>query len=246
MPPSADLSHSERQRYSRQLLLPEFARAQAQLKAANVLVVGAGGLGCPVISYLAGAGVGRLRIADSDTVSLSNLHRQTLYITADIGRPKAQAAAARAQLVNPFVALETAPALSAHNAPALLEGVTLVIDASDNAATRYLVHDCCTAAGLPWVWGAASGTAGMVSVFDDKFGLRDLFSQTQSEAQLDCASGVLGPLLGVVGSVMATEALKVISGQGEPLYLKLWVHDALSLHTRLIALKRPSGDATHL
>ncbi len=230
------------------MLLPEFAQAQQKLKAASVLVVGAGGLGCPVVSYLAGAGVGRLRISDGDTVALSNLHRQMLYTVSDIGRSKAQTAAARAQHINPFVAVEAAPALSSENAPALLQGVTLVVDASDNFATRYLVNDLCQAANFPWVWGAASGLEGMVSVFDAQFGLRDVFPEQGSEPNMsgpddatDCqTAGVLGPLLSVVGGVMATEALKVLSAQGQSLYLKLWSYDSLSARTRLITLKRPA------
>lgn len=233
------LTRPELRRYSRQMLLPEFA-AQERLKAAQVLVVGAGGLGCPVIQYLAGAGVGRLRISDGDVVSVSNLHRQTLYTTHDVGRPKAQVAAARAQQVNPYTALEAAPALTRENAAALLDGVNLVIDATDNFASRYLVHDLCVAAGLPWVWGAASGLEGMVSRFDAQFGLRDLFpdGDGENDETADCNTiGVLGPVLGVVGSVMAAEALGYLAGL-EGLYLKLWSYDTLSARTRLISLKK--------
>lgn len=237
------LSRGELRRYGRQLLLPEFAGTQERLKAARVLVVGAGGLGCPVIAYLAGAGIGQLRIADGDTVSLSNLHRQTLYTTADVGRSKAQVAAARAQQVNPHVRVEAAPALSAETAPALLGGVDLVIDASDNFTARYLVHDVCTAADLPWVWGAAGGLEGMVSVFGPDFGLRDVFPTPDGAESCDDI-GVVGPLLGVVGSVMALEALKVLTGQTDVLSGRLWTYDALSARTRVVRLGGPTSAGT--
>ncbi|GAA3998300.1 HesA/MoeB/ThiF family protein [Deinococcus rubellus] len=239
----AALSRTELRRYGRQLLLPEFADSQERLKAAHVLVIGAGGLGCPVISYLAGAGAGFLRIADGDTVSLSNLHRQTLYTTADVGRSKAQAAAARAQQVNPYVGVEAAPALSPETAPALLEGVDLVIDASDNFTARYLVHDACTAAGLPWVWGAAGGFEGMVSVFGPDFGLRDVFATPDGAESCDDI-GVVGPLLGVVGSVMALEALKILTGQADVLSGRLWTYDALSARVRIVRLGKTISAGT--
>ncbi|WP_161881223.1 HesA/MoeB/ThiF family protein [Deinococcus alpinitundrae] len=243
IPDPPTLSRGELRRYGRQLLLPEFATTQERLKAARVLVVGAGGLGCPVIAYLAGAGIGFLRIADGDTVSLSNLHRQTLYTTADVGRSKAQAAAARAQQVNPYVRVEATPALSTETAPALLEGIDLVIDASDNFTARYLVHDACTAAGLTWVWGAAGGFEGMVSVFGPGFGLRDVFPTPDGAESCDDI-GVVGPLLGVVGSVMAVEALKVLTGQAETLAGRLWTYDALSARTRIVRLGPPISVGT--
>lgn len=247
-PSRPTLSRPELKRYSRQMLLPEFAQSQERFGAASLLLVGAGGLGCPIVSYLAGAGVGRLRISDSDTVDVSNLHRQTLYTSADVGRPKAQAAAARAQQINPFVQVQAVPALSAENAVELLSGIDLVIDASDNFSTRYLVEAECRRRGLPWVWGAASGLEGMVSVFDAQFGLSDLFSPEDSLAAptADCATtGVWGPLLGVVGSVMASQALLRLSGESG-LYLKLWTYDSLSAQARLITLKRPTEAQSRL
>ncbi|WP_420594970.1 HesA/MoeB/ThiF family protein [Deinococcus sp.] len=232
-----NLSRGELRRYSRQLLLPEFADTQAQLKAACVLVVGAGGLGCPVIAYLAGAGVGKLRIADSDTVSLSNLHRQTLYTTADVGRSKAETAAARAQQVNPHVRVGAVPKLTAENAPVLLSGVNLVVDATDNFTARYLIHDVCTAAGLPWVWGAAGGLSGMVSVFGPALGLRQVFPTPDGAESCD-EIGVAGPLLGIVGSVMALEVMKVLTQQPETLAGQLWTYDALSCQVRVMRLRQ--------
>lgn len=235
MSPQDPLSRDELRRYSRQLLLPELAQGQQRLKAARVLLVGLGGLGSPLLGYLAGAGVGALRLSDPDRVGLSNLHRQTLYSSADLGRPKAGLAAARAQLQNPHVRVETAPALSAENAAELLEGVTLAVDATDNFETRHALSDACAAAGVPLVWGAAAGTEGMVSVFAGGRRLRDLFPTP--EGAEDCATaGVFGPLVGVVGAQMAAEALKLLTGVGEPLTGRLWLYDALSGRVRLLSL----------
>nr|WP_246581114.1 HesA/MoeB/ThiF family protein [Deinococcus aestuarii] len=225
-------------RYSRQLLVPEWlaSGAQERVRAASVLVVGAGGLGGPVIAQLAGAGVGRLVIADGDTVDPSNLHRQTLFTAADVDRPKAGVAAARAQALNPFVRVETAPFLDGENADALVARVGLVVDATDNFATRYTLADACTRAGREWVWGAASGTSGLVSVFGPGLGLRDVFPDPGGAESCDEA-GVLGPVPNVVGSVMALEALKILGGVGEPLRGRLWTFDALEGAVRVIGLR---------
>ena len=230
------LTRDELRRYSRQLLLPEFEAAQERLRAARVLVVGLGGLGAPVVQLLAGAGVGALRLSDGDAVGLSNLHRQALYASADVGRPKAEAAAAWVAAHNPHVRVETVPAFDPANADALLSGVTLAVDATDNFAARYALSDACLAAGISLVYGAAAGVEGMVTVFaPDGPGLRGLFPEAP-EAE-DCATlGVLGPLTGVVGSVMANEALKLLAGAGEPFTGRLWLYDALSGRSRSIAL----------
>ncbi|WP_293913518.1 HesA/MoeB/ThiF family protein [Deinococcus sp.] len=238
-----DLSRAELRRYGRQMLLPEFEAHQQRLSAARVLVVGAGGLGCPVIAYLAGAGVAELRIADSDTVALSNLHRQTLYTQADVGRSKAGVAAARAQAVNPFVRVRALPELTEDNAPEFMVGTDLVIDATDNFAARYLIHDQCRAAGLPWVWGAASALEGMVSVFGPRWGLREVFP-TPGGAESCAEVGVAGPLTGVVGSVMAMEALKVLSDHPDTLSGQLWTYDALSARVRIVRLREPISSQT--
>lgn len=242
-PAGTELSRAELRRYSRQLLLPEWhaAGAQERLRAARVLVVGAGGLGGPVVTQLAGAGVGFLRVSDGDTVALSNLHRQTHFSHGDVGRPKAATLCARAQALNPHVAVEAAPALTPENAATLLAGVQLVVDATDNFAARYAVADACAAAGLPCVWGAASGVSGMVSVFGPALGLRDVFPDASGEESCDEA-GVLGPLPNVVGSLMALEALKVLGGVGETLVGRLWTFDALTLHTRIIRLRPPVSE----
>ena len=236
------LSRSELRRYSRPLLVPEWqeAGAQERLKAARVLVVGAGGLGGPVILQLAGAGVGQLGVADGDTVSLSNLHRQTLFTVADVGRGKAQVACARAQQLNPYVVLTPLPALTPEEAPALFAGYDLVIDATDNFETRYAIADACTAAGLSWVWGAASGTSGLLSVFGPGCGLRDVFPVPDESGSCDEA-GVLGPVPNIVGGMMAQEALKVLGGVGQPLYGRLWTFDALSGRSRVLSLNPRAG-----
>ncbi|MFK7603283.1 HesA/MoeB/ThiF family protein [Deinococcus sp. SM5_A1] len=234
------LSREELRRYSRQLLVPEWleAGAQERLRRASVLVVGAGGLGGPVITLLAGAGVGRLLIADGDTVGISNLHRQTQFTAADVGRPKAEVAAARAQAINPFVQISTAPRLDPEDMQRAADGVTLVVDATDNFETRYAIADACAQSGREWVWGAASGSSGLVSVFGPRFGLRDLFP-TPGDAPSCDETGVLGPVPQVVGSLMAQEALKVLGGVGEPLRGRLWTYEALSGRVRLLTLKSP-------
>ncbi|ULH16569.1 HesA/MoeB/ThiF family protein [Deinococcus sp. KNUC1210] len=237
------LTRDELRRYSRPLLVPEWAEsgAQERLKAARVLVVGAGGLGCPVISALAGAGVGTLAIADGDTVSLGNLHRQTLYTTADVGRLKAEAAAARAQLVNPNVRVQALPALTAENALPLVQTADLTIDCTDNFETRYLINDACVAAGQRWVWGAAGGLEGMVSVFGPTCTLRGLFPDPAGAESCDTI-GVLGPLLGVIGSLMAAEALKLLAGPdfvraATTLEGTLLTYDLLNARIRRIELR---------
>ncbi|MPY67450.1 HesA/MoeB/ThiF family protein [Deinococcus sp. SDU3-2] len=232
------LTREELRRYSRSLLVPEWleAGAQERLKAARVLVVGAGGLGGPVLLHLAGSGVGQLVISDGDTVDLSNLHRQTHFSSHDLGRPKAQAAAERLQALNPWVEVETVPALNAANAAALIAEADLVVDATDNFDTRYLIADTCTAQGREWVWGAASGTSGLVSVFGPSLGLRDIFPDPADA--LSCAEvGVLGPVPAVVGHVMALEALKLLGEVGEPLRGRLWTFDGLTAGVRTLRLR---------
>ncbi|WP_425147270.1 HesA/MoeB/ThiF family protein [Deinococcus sp.] len=247
---SDPLTRSEVQRYSRPLLVPEWAQsgAQERLKAARVLVVGAGGLGCPAISYLAGAGVGTLAVSDSDTVSLSNLHRQTLYSTFDLGRPKAELAAARAQAVKPQGAVQVLPALTAATALETVRAYDLTLDCTDNFVTRYLINDACTELGQRWVWGAAGGLEGMLSVFGPGCSLRDVFPDPAGAESCD-EIGVLGPLLGVIGSLMAAEAIKLLAGPdflsagGRTLEGTLLLYDLLSARIRQIELRpaRPSA-----
>lgn len=236
----ASLSRAELRRYARPLLVPEWEKAGAQekLKHSSVLVIGAGGLGGAVIAPLAGAGVGQLTIADGDTVSLSNLHRQTLFSSADVGRLKAEVACARAQGINPFVQVRAEAEFTPQNAAALVAQAELVVDATDNFQTRYLIADACQAAGKNWVWGAAGGTTGMVSVFTPQFGLRQLFPDPAQAESCD-AIGVLGPVPNLVGQMMACEVLKVLGGVGESLVGRLWTFEALTGQVRVIRLAVP-------
>ncbi|MDL2345765.1 HesA/MoeB/ThiF family protein [Deinococcus sp. MIMF12] len=235
---SDPLTREELRRYSRPLLVPEWldAGAQERLKAARVLVVGAGGLGGPVALHLAGSGVGQLVISDGDTVDLSNLHRQTHFSSADLDRPKAQAVAERVQALNPWVSVETAPALDEANAEALISRADLVVDATDNFETRYLIADTCTRLEREWVWGAASGTSGLLSVFGPSLGLRDVFPDP-ADAPSCAEAGVLGPVPAIVGHVMALEALKVLGAVGEPLRGRLWTFDGLTAGVRTLRLQ---------
>lgn len=229
------LSRDDIERYSRQLLLPGFSQGMAGVRRARVLLVGVGGLGSPLAAYLAGAGVGALTLCDDDRVSLSNLQRQVLYGTPDLGRLKAEVAAARVQGANPGVRVRVAPALTRDNAADLVATHDLVVDASDNFTARYLVSDACAAAEKTSVWGAAGGFEGMLSVFGNDVTLRDVFPEPSGD---DCDTvGVLGPLLGVVASGMAVEVLKVLSGVGAPLRGRLWTYDALSGRVRIIRLR---------
>ena len=230
-------SREELRRYSRQILVPEIALAgQGRLKSSSVLVIGAGGLGSPVTQYLVAAGVGRVGICEFDALELHNLQRQTLYSSDQVGRPKLEAALERLAAVNPEVKLEGFQKLTPENAIEMFSGFDLIVDASDNFATRYLISDTCVQLEKPWVWGAAQGLEGMVSVFDSRLSLRDAFPNPP-ESQGDCDTlGVLGPLLAVIGGMMASEAIKHLVGL-ETLYGKLWTFDALSSQVRMLKLK---------
>lgn len=229
----------ELRRYSRQILLPQVALAgQDRLRRSSVLVVGAGGLGSPVLSYLAAAGVGRLGLAEHDLVDATNLQRQVLFSTADVGRRKSDAAVERIRALNAGVAVTAFGRLDAGNAEEAVRAHDLVVDAADNFATRYLVSDTCSWVGRTWVWGAAQGFDGMASVFDAGLTLRDAFPNPP-ESQDNCDTiGVFGPLVGVVGAVMAGEALKALLGL-PTLRGRLWLYDALEGETRTLSLDPP-------
>lgn len=234
------LTLEERQRYRRHLQLPEIGESgQARLKAARVLVVGAGGLGCPVLQYLAAAGMGTLGIADADTVEASNLQRQILYGPSDLGQPKAVVAAREVQRINPLVNCQVYQLrVSRSNVESLLADYDLVVDGTDNFATRYLLNDACVSHGLPLVSGAIYRFEGQVSVFNYRGGptYRCLFPAPPGPADApNCeATGVLGVLPGLIGTAQATEVLKVIIGLGEVLSGRLWVFDALTFQTRTL------------
>jgi molybdopterin/thiamine biosynthesis adenylyltransferase/rhodanese-related sulfurtransferase len=226
------------ERYRRHLNLGELGVAgQQRLLAGRVLLVGAGGLGCPVAQYLAAAGVGHLGIIDDDVVDVSNLQRQVLYGTADVGRPKTEVAAERIRALNPDVQLTLhRERLTSGNAKALLAGWDVVVDGSDNFPTRYLVNDACVLLGVPCVYGAILRFDGQAAVFDARRGpcYRCLFPEPPPPGSVpSCAEGgVLGVLPGLIALVQATEALKLVAGIGEPLVGRFLQYDALDLSFR--------------
>lgn len=221
-------------RYARQLVLREIGGAgQQALRAASVFVVGAGGLGAPAALYLAAAGVGRIVIADHDQVALSNLQRQVIYRTADIGRDKVVAAAERLLDLNDAVAIEPLPqAVTARNVRALVAGHDLILDGSDDFATRLTVSDACVAEGKTLVSGAIGRWSGQVGVFHGKPCYRCFVREVPPDAETCAAVGVVGALAGVIGSMMALEAVKLITGAGEPLSGRLLIYDSLTVEAR--------------
>jgi adenylyltransferase/sulfurtransferase len=241
---ATDFSREELQRYSRHLILPEVGQeGQARLKAGSVLVVGAGGLGSPVALYLAAAGVGRIGIVDFDDVDMSNLQRQIIYCTDDAGKPKVVRAAERLRDLNPDIeVVEHATRLSAANALDVMREYDVVVDGTDNFGTRYLVNDACVMLSKPNVHGAIFRFDGQVSVFAAQDGpcYRCMYpSPPPAEAVPNCAEGgVLGVLAGVVGSLQATEALKLILQIGEPLIGRLLIYDALSMYFDVLNIQR--------
>jgi molybdopterin/thiamine biosynthesis adenylyltransferase len=199
-------------RYSRQLVLPEWSEAaQRAVGAASVLVVGAGALGSPVATYLAGAGVGRLGIVDDGDVELSNLHRQHLHFTPDLGVPKAHSAVAKLGFLNPDIVIEP---YQAAFSPAMVEGIDLVVDCTDSFAARYAVNAACCAAGVPLVEGGVVGMSGLVMAIrpGETACYRCAFPAEPADAPSCAEAGVLGPAAGVVGSLQALEALKLLAG----------------------------------
>ncbi len=237
------LTDSERARYARHLALPEIGLpGQARLKSARVLIVGAGGLGSPAALYLAAAGVGTLGILDCDRVDLSNLQRQVLFDTSMVGMPKASAAAARLAALNPGVRLEPHDLeLSAGNARDLIGRYEVVVDGSDRLATRYVVNDACVLLGRALVSAAIHRFEGQLFTYVPGAGpcYRCLFADVRDGLVANCATaGVLGVLPGVMGTLQATEAIKLITGIGEPLTGRLLVYDALALRFEEFRLQR--------
>lgn len=238
------LTDAELLRYSRQIMLPQCdIEGQEKLKKARVLVLGLGGIGCPAASYLAAAGVGELWLADFDVVEASNLQRQFLYTETDIGRPKALVAAARLAAQNPHVRLHAVTtALDADSLPALLAEVDLVLDGCDNFATRDAVNAACVAQGRPLISAAGIGLAAQLAVFDTRQPTspcyRCLYPQADEAAATCSEAGVLAPVVGVVGTLAATEALKILAGIGQPLIGKLWFWQADAAIMRHLAVRR--------
>ena len=246
--PAAGLSRDEVARYSRHLIIPDLgADGQKRLKNARVLVIGAGGLGAPTLLYLAAAGVGTIGIVDFDVVDESNLQRQIIHGVADVGRPKAQSARDSIVAINPLVQVRLHEVrLDAGNADHLFKQYDLIIDGTDNFATRYLVNDAAALAGKPYVWGSIYRFEGQVSVFwegaPDGRGLnyRDLYPEPPPPGLVpSCAEGgVLGIVCASIASVMSTEAIKLITGIGEPLLGRLLIYDALQMSYRTITIRK--------
>jgi molybdopterin/thiamine biosynthesis adenylyltransferase/rhodanese-related sulfurtransferase len=240
----ADLSREEIARYARHLALPEVTiEGQRRLKRSSVILIGAGGLGSPAALYLAAAGVGRIGLVDYDVVDESNLQRQVLHDSSWVGRPKLESATARLRALNPHVRVEAhAAALTRENALSLLAGYDVVVDGTDNFETRYLTNDACYVLGKPNVYGSIFRFEGQASVFWRDRGpcYRCLFPQPPPPGLVpSCAEGgVLGVLPGVVGSIQATEALKILLQVGEPLVGRLLLYDALAMRFDEMELPR--------
>jgi adenylyltransferase/sulfurtransferase len=239
-----ELTNDEINRYSRHLIMPEVGvEGQRKLKAAKVLCIGAGGLGSPVAMYLAAAGIGRLGIVDFDTVDFSNLQRQILHGTPDVGRSKLASAKDRLNALNPNVQIDTyETALSSQNALQIFEPYDVVVDGTDNFPTRYLVNDACVLLGKPNAYGSIFRFEGQASVFATKDGpcYRCLYPEPPPPGLVpSCAEGgVLGVLPGLIGVIQATETLKLIIGIGEPLVGRFLIVDALRMKFRELKLRK--------
>jgi adenylyltransferase/sulfurtransferase len=238
------LSKEELLRYSRHLIMPEVGmEGQEKLKAARVLCIGTGGLGSPLALYLAAAGVGTLGLVDFDVVDFSNLQRQVIHFTTDVGRPKLQSAKDKIAAINPFVNVKTFETrLTSENALKIFEGFDIIVDGTDNFPTRFLVNDACVFTGKPNVYGSIFRFEGQASVFAAKDGpcYRCLYPEPPPPGLVpSCAEGgVLGILPGLVGLIQATEAIKLILGKGEPLIGRLLLVDALGMRFRELKLRK--------
>jgi len=237
-------SHEEIKRYSRHLIMPEVGiQGQAKLKQASVLCIGAGGLGSPLALYLAAAGVGRIGLVDFDVVDFTNLQRQVLYTTHDVGKSKLDQAKARLTAINAHIAVETYETrLSSENALGILKPYDVIADGTDNFPTRYLVNDACALLGKPNVYGSIFRFEGQASVFDATRGpcYRCLYAEPPPPGLVpSCAEGgVLGILPGIIGVIQATEAVKLILGNGEPLIGRLLLFNALKMQFRELKLRK--------
>lgn len=238
-------------RYSCQIALPGFGEeSQKHLQQARVLVVGAGGLGCPAAQYLAAAGIGTLGIADFDTVSLGNLHRQVLFTPAEVGQNKARVACDKLQHQNPGIKLVPHELkVTSANVLALLQDYDVVLDGTDNFDTKYLLNDACVLAGKPLVYGAIYQFEGQVAVWNVPVeagkrspNYRDVFPEVDASQVPNCAEGgVIPTLAGMIGCMQANEVLKLVTGAGEPLVGKLLLLDALTMQSRIIKVGKVSN-----
>lgn len=251
--PDSTLSRKELSRYSRHIILKDFGlQGQEKLKAAKVLVVGAGGLGSPALLYLAAAGIGTIGIVDFDVVDETNLQRQVLFTVDDIGKPKVDVAAKRLIALNPFINILTYPVqITSQNALDIINNFDVIADGTDNFQTRYLVNDACVILNRPNVYGSIFQFEGQVSVFNhtDSKGVlgpnyRDLYPTPPPPGLVpSCAEGgVLGVLPGIIGSLQASEVIKVITGIGKPLSGRLLLFDALNFETRIVKFTRDENN----
>ncbi|MDP3405163.1 MAG: molybdopterin-synthase adenylyltransferase MoeB [Brevundimonas sp.] len=231
-------SPDEVERYARHLVLGEIGGpGQQRLKAATVLIVGAGGVGSPAALYLAAAGVGTLRLIDGDTVALSNLQRQILFDSTDLGRPKVEVAADRLTALNPHVQVEAlAQPLTPANAAGIIAGADVVVDGTDDFVVRHAVNAACMDAGVPLVSGALGRWSGQVGVFNGGPCYRCLVPESPPDAETCARVGVIGALAGVIGAMAALETIKLITGAGEPLTGRLLLYDGLSATSRTVTL----------
>ncbi|MGD1209776.1 MAG: molybdopterin-synthase adenylyltransferase MoeB [Candidatus Acidiferrales bacterium] len=242
--PAVSLSKEEVMRYSRHLIMPEVGMAgQLKLKQAKVLCIGTGGLGAPLGLYLAAAGVGRIGLVDFDVVDSTNLQRQVLFGTSDVGRPKIEAAADRLRNLNPDIQIDTFEThLSSENALDILKDYDIVVDGTDNFPTRYLVNDACVLLGKPNVYGSIFRFEGQITIFGYPDGpcYRCLYPEAPPPGLVpSCAEGgVLGVLPGIVGTIQAAETLKLIIGKGDPLVGRLLLFDALGMKFRELKLRK--------
>ena len=242
--PAAELTVDEVKRYSRHLIIPDVGMTgQKRLKHAKVLCVGAGGLGSPALLYLAAAGVGTLGVIDFDVVDESNLQRQIIHGQSDIGRPKALSARDSIKEINPYVnVIVHEEALSNDNVMEIFSGYDLIVDGTDNFATRYMVNDACVLLGKPYVWGSIYRFDGQASVFWAEYGpcYRCLYPEPPPPGMVpSCAEGgVLGVLCASIGSIQVNEAIKLLTGIGEPLVGRLMIYDALEMNYRKLNIKK--------
>jgi adenylyltransferase/sulfurtransferase len=242
--PAGELTVDEVRRYSRHLIIPDVAMdGQKRLKNAKVLCVGAGGLGSPALMYLAAAGVGTLGIVEFDTVDESNLQRQIIHGQSDVGRSKAQSARDSVREINPYVEVRLhEERLDSSNVMELFAQYDLIVDGTDNFATRYLVNDACVLLNKPYVWGSIYRFDGQASVFWSEYGpcYRCLYPEPPPPGMVpSCAEGgVLGVLCASIGSIQVTEAIKVLTGVGEPLVGRLMIYDALEMSYRTVKVRK--------
>lgn len=238
---SAMMNEEQRERYSRHLMLSEIGEeGQERILRARVLVVGAGGLGSPVLMYLAAAGVGTIGIVDADTVDVTNLQRQVIHTQADAGRPKAESARGAIEAINSDVTVEAYTGLlTAQNAGNIIGRYDFVIDATDNFAAKYLINDTCVALGKPFSHGAISQFGGQVFTHvPGSASLRDIFPEPPLPADINPNKGVLGAIPGIAGTIQAAEALKYITGAGSLLTGRLLTFDALAMEFRVVKIVR--------